>query len=204
MIDLYTWRTPNGRKPLILLEETGLPYNLIPVPLDGTQKEPWFTAINPNGRIPAMIDRETDITVFESGAMMIYMAEKTGQFLPTAGQARADTLSWLMYQMGGIGPMFGQFYHFQHSAPEKLPYAIQRYKDESRRLLTVMDGRLAEAEYLAGAEYTIADMITYPWVNNLSFLEPAAGEFAHVMRWVETLKARPAVQRAMEMTIGDE
>ena len=199
MIDLYAWGTPNGRKPLILLEETGLDYNLIPVPLDGTQKEPWFTAINPNGRIPAMIDRDTDITVFESGAMMIYIAEKAGHFLPTEGQARAATLGWLMFQMGGIGPMFGQYFHFNHSAPEKLPYAIQRYRDESLRLLTVMNQQLAETEYLAGDDYTIADMITYPWVYNPSFLEPEAKELSHVMRWIETIKARPAVARAMEI-----
>jgi GSH-dependent disulfide-bond oxidoreductase len=203
MIELYTWRTPNGRKPIILLEETGLPYTVIPVPLDGTQKEAWFTAINPNGRIPALIDRETNVTVFESGAMMIYLAEKVGQFLPTAVQARADTLAWLMFQMAGIGPMMGQYYHFNHSAPEKLPYAITRYKEESRRLMSVLNSRLAQATYLAGDEYTIADMITYPWITKPTVWETSEGEFAHVSRWVALVASRPAVQRAMALPIGE-
>jgi GST-like protein len=144
---------------------------------------------------------ETDVTVFESGAMMIYLAEKAGQFLPTAGQARAATLSWLMYQMGGIGPMFGQFSHFSHSAPEKLPYAIKRYRDESLRLLTIMDKHLAQSEYLAGDDYTIADMITYPWVYRPDSLEPDEGALTHVRRWIEIIKARPAVEKAMSIEI---
>lgn len=197
MLEVFAWGTPNGRKPLILLEELGVDYKLTPVPLDGTQKEPWFLKINPNGRIPALVDHDEAITLFESGAMMIYIAEKYGQFLPASGAARAATLSWLMFQMGGIGPMFGQFYHFKYSAPEKLPYAIERYQTEAQRLYSVMELQLRDTPYLAGESYTIADMITYPWAYRPSAF--ALDEQAHpgVMRWIKRMGERPAVQKAM-------
>lgn len=197
MIEVFAWGTPNGRKPLILLEELGVEYKLTKVPLDGTQKEPWFLEINPNGRIPAVVDHDEEITVFESGAIMIYLAEKFGKFLPESGADRAVTLSWLMFQMGGIGPMFGQFFHFKHSAPEQLPYAIERYQKESQRLYGVMELSLKDNPYLAGEQYTIADMITYPWVSRPQSFELDEATHPGVMGWIERVGEREAVQKAM-------
>src|SRR6266481_4374398 len=164
MIDLYTWTTPNGRKVSIMLEECGLPYTVHPVNIrEGQQFKPEFVAICPNSKIPAIVDGEADLSLFESGAILIYVAEKTGRFLPARNPGHARTLEWLMWQMANIGPMMGQANHFANVAEEKIPYAINRYITESARLLKVMDDRLARVEFLAG-DYSIADIATYPWV----------------------------------------
>jgi GST-like protein len=194
MIDLYTWTTPNGYKPIFMLEELGLDYQLNWVSLDGDQHKPDFLRISPNGKIPAIVDRETDNAIFESGAILIYLAEKTGRFLPGEEPARSHTLSWVMFQMASVGPMFGQYYHFKHSAPETLPYAVTRYQKEAERLYGVMERRLAEAEFLAG-EFSIADMLTYPWVNQPQGFEVDPEAHPNVMRWIRTIAARPAIQR---------
>jgi len=201
MIDLYTFTTPNGYKPAILLEELQLPYTIHKVHIgQGDQFKPEFVAINPNSKIPAIVDRDTAITVFESGAILIYLAEKTGKFLPTQGGDRARVLEWLMFQMGGVGPMFGQLGHFRNAAPEKLPYAINRYDTETRRLLKVMNGQLAEHPYLAG-DYSIADIATFPWVaaSATPYLGITFEEFPNVQRWVDELWARPAVKTGMSI-----
>ncbi len=199
MIDLYTFTTPNGRKPAILLEEVGLPYDLHRVDIrQGEQFSPEFIALNPNSKIPVIVDREAGITVFESGAILIYLAEKSGQFLPQATAPRLAVLQWLMFQMGSVGPMFGQLSHFRRAAPEPLPYAIQRYETETLRLFGVMDRQLAQQEFLAG-DYSIADIATYPWVAVYEHLGVTLAPHPHLERWVETLKARPAVQRGMAL-----
>lgn len=207
MIDLYTWTTPNGRKVSIMLEETGLPYEVHPINIGKNEQfAPDFLKISPNNRIPAIVDRDADsgpVSIFESGAILIYLAEKTGKFLAPKGEQRAKTLEWLMWQMGGVGPMFGQANHFLNAAPEKLPYAINRYLDEAARLLKVLDKRLGEAAFMGG-DYSIADMATYPWVKAaFPLIAPAkadvVGEAANVKRWLDTVGARPAVQRGMEV-----
>ena len=195
MIDLYTYTTPNGRKPAILLEELGLPYSIHKIDIGkGDQFTPEYIAINPNSKIPAIRDRDTDITIFESGAMLLYLAEKTGKLLPTDTAQRFKVIEWLMFQMASVGPMFGQLGHFRRAAPEQIPYAIDRYDKETLRLLGVLDHELATNEYMAG-DYSIADIATYPWVTATapSYLE----QYPHVKRWVETLHARPAVQTGM-------
>ena len=200
MIELYTWTTPNGYKPLIMLEETGLRYEIRPVDIGaGDQHKPEFTRINPNGKIPALVDRsatpEPEL-VFESGAILIYLAEKTGKLLPASGPARSQTLAWLMFQMGGVGPMLGQLGHFKVAAPEKIPYAIERYQKEVERIYKVLDGRLGEASYLAG-DYSIADIATYPWIVSASErLGVSPDAFPNVARWVSAIRERPAVTRA--------
>ena len=202
MIDLYTWTTPNGRKVSIFLEESGLPYRVHPVDIGkGDQHEPAFLAISPNNKIPAIVDRGRPdgdpVSIFESGAILIYLAEKTGRFLPAAGAARARTLQWLMFQMGGIGPMFGQAYHFRNAAPQKLDYAINRYVRETERLLAVMDGALADAAHLAG-DYSIADMASYPWVAPVMAGGGGYRErFPAVAAWLDRVGARDAVRRGM-------
>jgi GST-like protein len=201
MIDLYTWSTPNGRKVSIMLEEVGLPYQVRPIDITkGEQFSPDFVAVNPNSKIPAIVDPYGPgggpITVFESGAILIYLAEKTGRFLPAEPRGRIETLQWLMFQMGGIGPMFGQTHHFRRFAPEPIPYAIERYTKETRRLYGVLDARLAQAEYLAGA-YSIADMATWPWTVRHDWQGIDLAEFPHVSRWSESIAARPAVQKGM-------
>lgn len=205
MIDLYTWTTPNGRKASIMLEETGLPYEVHPVNIgENEQFAPAFLKISPNNRIPAIVDRDADsgpLSVFESGAILIYLAEKTGKFLAAKGEQRAKTLEWLMWQMGGVGPMFGQLNHFANVAPEKIPYAIDRYATEAARLVAILDRRLGEAQYLGG-DYSIADMITYPWIAPAldmiaKFKPEAVGEAANTRRWLADVGARPAVQRGM-------
>jgi GST-like protein len=210
MIDLYTWTTPNGRKVSIMLEEAGLPYRVHAINLrEGEQLNESFRVINPNQRIPAIVDHEltgTPLTVFESGAILIYLAEKTGQFLPAEVRARSRAMQWLMFQMSGIGPMLGQANHFASQAAEKIPYAIQRYFDESLRLIQVIDHRLSEHDYLAG-EYSIADMATYPWVIAAwpvfkSLPPERAGPMEHVGRWLERVGERPAVQRGMKVPAG--
>jgi GST-like protein len=205
MIDLYTWTTPNGRKVSIMLEETGLPYEVHKVDLGkNEQLAPGFLKVSPNGRIPAIVDRDADsgpVSVFESGAILIYLAEKTGKFLAPKGEQRAKALEWLMWQMGGVGPMLGQANHFINTAPEKIPYAIDRYITEAARLIKVLDTRLGEAAFMGG-DYSIADMATYPWISVAFPLiaqgkPEIVGEAAHVKRWLDEVGARPAVQRGM-------
>ena len=205
MIELYTWTTPNGQKASVMLEECGLEYSVHPVNLrEGEQHAPDFRKISPNGRIPGIVDTEMDggrHTVFESGAILVYLAEKCGKFLPTSEPARSKCLEWLFWQMAGVGPMLGQANYFINTAEEQIPYAIDRYVSESARLINVMDGRLGEAEYLGG-EYSIADIATYPWVAVAFDLIKQAkpeivGEGAHTKRWLDAIAARPAVQKGM-------
>ncbi|TAK44037.1 MAG: glutathione S-transferase family protein [Betaproteobacteria bacterium] len=201
MIDLYTWSTPNGRKVSILLEECGLPYRVHAVNIvQGEQFRPEFVAICPNSKIPAIADSEgpdgAPITLFESGAILVYLAGKTGRFLPQSVRGRYEALQWLMFQMGGVGPIFGQVHHFLRSAKEPVPYAIQRYKAETRRLYGVLERRLGEAAFLA-AEYSIADIATFPWVARHEWHQVALADFPNVKRWFCTIAARPAVARGM-------
>jgi GST-like protein len=202
MIDLYTWTTPNGRKASVMLEECGFAYEVHPIDIGkGAQFAAEYVAICPNSKIPALVDRETRVSLFESGAILIYLAEKAGRFLPAGGAPRATTLSWLMWQMANVGPMFGQARHFASVAPERLPYAIDRYLTESARLLKVLDDRLAHAEYLAG-DYSIADIATYPWTtagfDTIKSVKPdVVGEGAHIARWLAAIGSRAAVARGM-------
>jgi GST-like protein len=202
MVDLYTWTTPNGRKVSVMLEECGIPYDVHPIDIGkGAQFGAEFLAICPNAKIPALVDRETRVSLFESGAILIYLAEKARRFLPTAGAPRAATLSWLMWQMANVGPMFGQARHFASVAPERLPYAIDRYVTESARLLKVADDRLAQVEYLAG-DYSIADIATYPWITagfeTIRSIKPdVVGEGTQVARWLVAIGSRAAVARGM-------
>ncbi len=198
MIDLYTAATPNGWKVSITLEELGLPYELHPIDLSsGEQKKPWFTAINPNGRIPAIVDRdEGGFAVFESGAIMLYLAEKTGQLIPGDAKGRSRVLQWLMFQMGGLGPMMGQANVFTRYFPEKIPAAIDRYLRESRRLLEVLDGHLAHNEYLAG-DYSIADIANWSWAHIHEWPGVEVTGLDHLQRWLGEIAARPAVQRGL-------
>jgi GST-like protein len=198
MIDLYTASTPNGWKVSVALEELALPYEVHPIDLGKlTQKEPWFLAINPNGRIPAIIDRdEENFAVFESGAILVYLAEKTGRLLPTDVRGRSQVMQWLMFQMGGVGPMMGQANVFHRYAPEKIPFAIERYQRESRRLLAVLDARLADHEYLAG-DYSIADIANVCWARGHAWGGIDVSGLDHLARWITQLEARPAVQRGV-------
>ena len=203
MITLYTWSTPNGRKVSIMLEECGLPY--VAHAVDITRREqftPGFVAINPNSKIPALTDSDgpdgAPITLFESGAILLYLAAKTGRLLPTDVRGKYLVLQWLMFQMGGVGPMFGQAHHFLRFAPQKIPYAIERYRNETARLYGVLDARLGEADYLAG-EYSIADIATYPWVARHAWQEIDLAAYPKVARWFAAVSARPAVQRGMQV-----
>jgi GST-like protein len=201
MIDLYTWSTPNGRKVSIMLEETGLKYGVFPIDITKSQQfAEDFVRINPNSKIPAIVDHDgpggKPFPLFESGAILIYLADKTGKFLPEEPLAHYRTLQWLMFQMGGVGPMFGQAHHFLRAAPEKIQYGIDRYTKEARRLYGVMDGRLKNSEYLAG-EYTIADIATYPWVARHEWHLVNLADFPHVKRWYAAIGARPAVKKGM-------
>jgi len=200
MIDLYTAATPNGWKVSIMLEELELPYRVTPIKLDALQqKEDWFLEINPNGRIPAIIDREEgDFAVFESGAILVYLAEKTGRLFGSDARSRSTIMQWLMFQMAGVGPMQGQANVFFRYAPEKIEYAIRRYHDETRRLYTVLDGRLAQHEYLAG-EYSIADIATWPWVSIHGWAGVEIHDLPHLTRWVDALGERPAVLRGRDV-----
>jgi GST-like protein len=202
VIDLYTWGTPNGRKVSVMLEETGLRYRVHPVDITkGEQFRPEFVALNPNSKIPAIVDDEGPggpLSLFESGAILIYFAEKTGMLLPLDPRRRAETLAWLMFQMGGVGPMFGQAHHFLRTAPESVPYGVERYTKETRRLYGVMDKRLGEVAYLAG-EYSIADVATYPWVARHEWHKVALADFPNVARWYDAIGARPAVMRGMRV-----
>jgi GST-like protein len=203
MIDLYYWPTPNGHKITIFLEETGMPYTIKPVNIGaGEQFKPEFLAISPNNRMPAIVDhtplqRGAPISVFESGAILLYLAEKTEQFIPGELRGRVEVLQWLFWQVGGLGPMAGQNHHFTRFAPEKIPYAIERYTKETHRLYGVLNGRLAEREFLAGA-YSIADMAAYPWIVPHELQGQTLKDFPHLERWFEAIKSRPATIRAYE------
>jgi len=202
MIDLYTWTTPNGHKAHIMLEETGLDYNAIPINIGaGDQFAPDFLDISPNNKIPAMVDHDgpggADFALFESGAMLVYLADKTGSFLPTDTRARHATMAWLMFQMGSIGPMLGQAHHFIKYAPENIDYAVQRYTNEANRLYGVMDKRLSDHEWLAGEQYTIADIATFPWLRSPANQGVDMADYPNVRRWFDSIAARPAVQRGL-------
>jgi len=204
MIDLYYWTTPNGHKITIFLEETGLPYALKPVNIGkGEQFSPAFLRISPNNRIPAIVDhRPTDggmpISIFESGAILQYLAEKTGKLMPADFRGRTEVMEWLFWQMGGLGPMLGQNHHFNLYAPEKIPYAIERYMRETERLYSVLNYRLANRAYIT-AEYSIADIAVYPWIASHRKQRVDLHEFPNVRRWFEAVQARPAVQRAYDI-----
>ena len=205
MIDVYSWSTPNGHKIHIMLEECGLSYRLHPVDIGkGEQFEPEFLAISPNNKIPAMTDSDgpdgKPVSLFESGAMLVYLAGKTGKFLGKTDRERYDTLQWLMFQMGGVGPMLGQTHHFRNYAPEKIEYAINRYTNETSRLYGVMDRQLAKAgAYIAGKSYTIADIAIWPWLRNWKGQGQNMDDHPHLKRWFEAIGERPAVQRGAVM-----
>jgi len=204
MIDLYTWPTPNGHKIHIALEEMGLAYNVHPVNIrTGDQFKPEFLAISPNNRIPAMVDSDgpdgKPIALFESGAMLIYLASKSGKLMPAADRDRYTMLQWLMWQMGGVGPMFGQANHFRAYAKEPQPYPIERYTNESNRLTGVLDKRLAQSPWVAGDEYTIADIAIFPWMRGSEKRGVDLAAYPNVKRWFDTIGARPAVQRALQV-----
>jgi GST-like protein len=201
MIELYTWSTPNGRKVSIMLEELGLPYHVHAINIGKNEQfAPEFIAINPNSKIPAIVDPDgpdgKPVSMMESGAILIYLAEKTGKLMPAAGRDRYVALQWLMFQMGGVGPMFGQVHHFLRAAKEPVPYAIERYSNETRRLYGVLDARLKTERYLAG-DYSVADVATYPWVARYEWHKTRLEDFPNVKRWFDEISTRPAVQKGM-------
>ena len=203
MIDLYTWPTPNGHKVHIMLEEVGLEYHVIPIDINkGAQFDPDFLAISPNNKMPAMVDHDgpdgSDYSLFESGAILMYLAEKTGQLMPADMAGRYRVIQWLMFQMGGIGPLLGQTHHFRIYAPDQIPYAVDRYTNEAARLYAVMDRRLADSEYLADA-YSIADIACFPWLRRPERQGQSHDDFPNLKRWFDTIAARPAVQRGVEV-----
>jgi len=202
MIELYTWGTPNGRKVSVMLEECGLPYNMHRIDIGkGDQFAPEYLEINPNGKIPSIVDPDgpdgKPIAMMESGAILVYLAGKTGRFLPASARGKYVALQWLMFQMGHVGPMYGQVHHFLRAAKVEVPYAIERYVKEKDRLYGVLDRRLGAARFLAGDEYTIADIATYPWVARHEWHKTDLATFPNVKRWFDTIAARPAVQRGM-------
>ncbi|HNR21385.1 MAG TPA: glutathione binding-like protein [Steroidobacteraceae bacterium] len=205
MIELYYWPTPNGHKITLFLEETGVPYRIVPVNIGaGDQFKPDFLAFSPNNRMPAIVDRAPadggePIGVFESGAILLYLAEKTGRFIPQDVRGRKSVLEWLFWQMGGLGPMSGQAGHFLNYAPEKIPYAQERYKKEVNRLYGVLERQLARNAFIAGADYSIADMASYPWVLAWERLQQDITEFPAIARWIEAIEARPATLRAYKL-----
>ncbi|MBT6116630.1 MAG: glutathione S-transferase family protein [Rhodospirillaceae bacterium] len=204
MIDLYTWPTPNGHKVHIMLEECGLAYNVHAIDIGaGDQFKPEFLKISPNNKMPAMVDQDgpggKPISVFESGAMLQYLGEKTGKFFPSEPRKRYDVLQWLMFQMGGIGPMLGQAHHFRNYAPEKIQYAIDRYTKEANRLYGVLDRRLDGRDWVAAEEYTIADMAIMPWLRSYENQGVVLADYAHVQRWFDAINARPAVEKALQV-----
>jgi len=204
MIDFYFWTTPNGYKVLTFLEETGIPYRIEPVNISkGQQFEPEFLRISPNNKMPAIVDNSLEesgvpISLFESGAILLYLAEKTGRFLPQDLAGRVEVLQWLFWQMGGLGPMLWQNLHFGQYATEKIPYAIDRYVNETNRLFQVLDKRLTDREFIAG-DYSIADMASYPWVFKHPYLQLPLEDYPNLMRWFKTIEQRPAVARAYEI-----
>jgi GSH-dependent disulfide-bond oxidoreductase len=206
-IDLYYWPTPNGKKVTIFLEEVGLPYNLMPVDITaGEQFDEEFLRISPNNKMPAIVDSEgpdgEPISVFESGAILLYLAEKTGRFMPSSPRQRYEALQWLMFQVSSVGPMLGQAHHFRGYAPEEIPYAVDRYTNEAARLYGVMDSRLSEVEYFVDDDYSIVDMAIYPWVASHKKQGQKIEDFPNLRRWYEAMGKRPAVRRAME--VGEE
>ena len=204
MIEVYSWATPNGHKIHVMLEECGLAYRAIPVDIGkGEQFAPEFLAISPNNKIPAIVDPDgpdgEPISIFESGAILLYLAAKTGRFLPHDVRGRYRTMEWLMFQMGSVGPMLGQAHHFRLYAPEKIPYAVDRYSNEARRIYGVIDGRLRESHYIADDEYTIADIAIFPWLRSWKNQGIVLDEFPALKAWFESIAARPAVQRGVEV-----
>lgn len=201
MIDLYTFGTPNGHKASIMLEEVELPYTVHKIDITKNEQfSPEYLAINPNSKIPAIVDQDTGMTVFESGAILIYLAEKVGKLLPQEQQARFQVLSWLMLQMGSIGPMFGQLNHFKKFAPEQISYAIERYTKETLRLYGVLDKQLTQNEFICG-DYSIADIATFPWIAIYQFQGLSLDGHPHLKRWVEQLQQRPAIQRGLAVPV---
>ncbi len=209
MIDAYSWPTPNGHKVHIMLEETGLPYRVHGINIrTGDQFKPEFLKISPNNRIPAIVDNDgpdgKPIALFESGAILLYLAGKSGKFLPTDLHARYAALCWLMWQMGGVGPMFGQANHFRRYAKDKIGYAIERYTNESNRLTGVLDRRLAEAPFAAGGEYSVADMAIFPWMRGADQRGVDLAQYPNVERWFDEISSRPAVQRALKVLSAEQ
>lgn len=208
MIDLYSWATPNGHKVHIMLEETGLKYRVHGVNIrSGGQFEPEFLKISPNNRIPAIVDHEgpggKPLSLFESGAILLYLASKTGMLLPQDLHARWTCVQWLMWQMGGVGPMFGQANHFRRYAVDKIPYAIERYTNEANRLTNILDKRLAESRHVAGDEYSIADIAIFPWMRGAESRGINMNEYPHARRWFDEVYARPAVQRGCQVLASE-
>ena len=204
MIEVYSWATPNGHKVHIMLEECGLPYRVHPVDIGaGQQFEPDFLAISPNNKIPAIKDSDgpdgQPMSLFESGAILLYLAGKTGRFLPNSTRGRYEVLQWLMFQMGGVGPMLGQAHHFRIYAPEKIDYAVDRYTNEAKRLYGVMDKQLAKQKYIAGSEYSIADIAIFPWLRSWKNQGIDWNDYPHLKGWFDEISARPAVQRGVEV-----
>ena len=204
MIQVYSWPTPNGHKVHIMLEECGLPYQAVPVDIgQGAQFETSFLKISPNNKIPALVDLDgpggKPITLFESGAILIYLAGKTGKFIPKNDHGKYEVLQWLMFQMGGVGPMLGQNHHFRIYAPEKLPYAIDRYTNEARRIYGVIDKQLSHNAFIAGAHYSIADMAIYPWLRNWKAQGMELADYPHLQKWFDGLELRPAVQKGCQV-----
>jgi GST-like protein len=204
MIEVFSWPTPNGHKVHIMLEECGLPYRAIPVNIgSGDQFKPDFLAISPNNKIPAITDPDgpdgKPISLFESGAILIYLAAKTGKFLPKTDRARYEVLQWLMFQMGGVGPMLGQAHHFRMYAPQKLDYAIERYSNEAKRLYGVIDRQLAGSRYIAGKDYSIADIAIFPWLRSWQNQGIVLDDYPHLKKWFEAIAERPAVQRGVKV-----
>jgi GSH-dependent disulfide-bond oxidoreductase len=204
MIEVYSWATPNGHKVHIMLEECGLPYRAHPIDIgSGQQFAPEFLAISPNNKIPAITDPDgpdgRPISLFESGAILLYLAGKTGKLLPASTRGKYEVLQWLMFQMGGVGPMLGQAHHFRLYAPEKIPYAIERYTNEAKRLYGVMDRRLANSRYIGGDEYSIADIAIFPWLRSWKNQGIDWADHPHLKGWFDEIGARPAVQRGVEV-----
>ena len=204
MIEVYSWATPNGHKVHVMLEECALPYKVVAVDIGaGDQFKPEFLAISPNNKIPAIVDPDgpdgKPISLFESGAILLYLAGKTGRLLPSDARGRYNVLQWLMFQMGSVGPMLGQAHHFRVYAPEKIAYAIDRYSNEARRLYRVMNDQLAKSRYIAGPEYTIADIAIFPWLRSWKNQGIEWSEFPHLKGWFDEIAARPAVMRGVEV-----
>ena len=204
MIEVYSWATPNGHKVHIMLEECGLPYRVHPIDIgSGDQFSPEFLAISPNNKIPAIVDPNgpdgAPISLVESGTILMYLAGKTDKFIPASARGRYEMLEWLMFQMGGVGPMLGQAHHFRLYAPQKIPYAVDRYTNEAKRLYGVMNKRLAKTKYIAGAEYTIADIAIFPWLRSWEKQGIDWVDYPHLKGWFDEISARPAVQRGVEV-----
>ena len=204
MIEVFTWPTPNGHKVHVMLEECGLPYRATPVNIGaGDQFKPEFLALSPNNKVPAIIDPDgpdgKPISLFESGAILVYLAAKTGKFLPKTDRGRFEVLQWVMFQMGGVGPMLGQAHHFRMYAPEKIAYAIDRYSNEAKRLYSVIDKRLAQSRFLGGKDYSIADIATFPWLRSWENQGITLSDYPHLEKWFKAIEARPAVQRGVKV-----